>query len=550
MKTHEKKILVIGHKNPDTDSICSAISYAWLREQITGLKHVPKCCGELNAETEFVLDLFGVDAPDYIDDVGTQVKDIEIRETPGVRPNMSMKRAWNSMREQHVVTLAITEDDDRLLGLITVSDIAKIAMEITDSGILSRAKTPYENILDTLDATLVVGEIEGKNYENGNVLIAAANPDLMEDYIKSGDLVILGNRYESQLCAIEMGAACLVVCEGAKVSNTIQHLAKEHGCLIMQSPHDAFTVARLVNLSMPIGFFMTKENLITFRTDAYIDEIKDVMAKRRNRDFPILDHKGIYRGMISRRNLMGCNKKKVILVDHNEKNQAVDGIEEAEILEIIDHHRLGSINTIEPVYFRNQPLGCTATIIYRMACENNIELPKDIAGILLSAILSDTLAFRSPTCTDADRDAANALSEICGMEPMTLADRMFEAGSNLKDKSAEEIFYQDYKRFNVGDISIGVGQINSMSGQELAVLEERLQDFLDKFRMDDLGIVLFMLTDISRESSRILYRGDRAEELLGEAFGVPVQNHVCEVPGLVSRKKQLIPGIMVALQAL
>ena len=549
MKTHEKKILVIGHKNPDTDSICSAISYAWLREQMTGLRHVPKCCGELNAETEFVLELFGVDAPDYIDDVGTQVKDIEIRETQGVRLDMSMKRAWNFMREQHVVTLAITEEE-LLRGLITVSDIAKVAMEIYDSAILSRAATPYENILDTLDATLIVGDISDRKYEKGNVLIAAANPDLMEDYIREGDLVILGNRYESQLCAIEMGASCLVVCEGAKVSVTIQHLAKEHGCIIMQSPHDAFTVARLINLSMPIGYFMTKENLITFRTDAFIDEIRDVMAKSRNRDFPILDHKGIYRGMISRRNLMGCSKKQVILVDHNEKSQAVDGIEEAEILEIIDHHKLGSIHTIEPVYFRNQPLGCTATIIYRMACENGITLPKNIAGILLAAILSDTLAFRSPTCTDTDRDAAAELSKLCEMDPMELANRMFEAGSNLKDKSAEEIFYQDYKRFNVGELSIGVGQINSMSGQELAVLEGRLQEFLDKFRMDDLGIVFFMLTDIPKESSRILFRGDRAAELLGEAFGVPVKEHVCEIPGLVSRKKQLIPGIMVALQAL
>ncbi len=423
-------------------------------------------------------------------------------------------------------------------------------MEIYDSGILSKANTPYENILDTLDATLIVGEIENRTYDKGNVLIAAANPDLMEDYIKEGDLVILGNRYESQLCAIEMGAACLVVCEGAKVSNTIQHLAKEHNCVIMQSPHDAFTVARLVNLSMPIGYFMTKENLITFRTDAYVDEIRDVMAKKRNRDFPILDHKGIYRGMISRRNLMGCNKKRVILVDHNEKTQAVDGIEEAEILEIIDHHRLGSINTIEPVYFRNQPLGCTATIIYLMAKEHGITLPKQIAGLLLSAILSDTLAFRSPTCTETDKEAAEALSKLAGEDSMSLAGKMFEAGSNLKDKSAEEIFYQDYKKFTVGDLSIGVGQINSMSSMELQVIENRLQEFLSKSRMDDLGIVLFLLTDISTESSRILYRGDKAKELLSEAFHVEVLDHYCDVPGLVSRKKQLIPGIMVALQAL
>ncbi|MBO4485099.1 MAG: putative manganese-dependent inorganic diphosphatase, partial [Lachnospiraceae bacterium] len=300
MTTHEKKVLVIGHKNPDTDSICSAIAYAWLREKMTGKKHVPRCCGEINAETAYVLKRFEVPAPDYIEYVGTQVKDIEIREMPGVDRNMSLKRAWMKMQDTHVVTLCITDSDGKLNGLITISDIAKAAMELSDSGILSAAKTPYENILDTLDGVAVTGETDGRCYTNGKVLIAAANPDLMEDYIRPGDLVILGNRYESQLCAIEMGASCLVVCEGAKVSVTIQRLAEEKNCIIIQSPHDAFTVARLIDLAMPIGYFMTTENLITFRTDDYVDSIRDVMAKKRNRDFPILDHKGIFRGTVSR----------------------------------------------------------------------------------------------------------------------------------------------------------------------------------------------------------------------------------------------------------
>ncbi len=548
MTTHEKKVFVIGHKNPDTDSICSAIAYAWLKEQVTKTKHVACCCGEVNAETSYVLTRFGVDAPRYLDDVGTQVKDIEIRENPGVSPEMSLNRAWELMRETQVVTLAVTTDE-HLDGLITVSDIANAAMELSDSDILSTAKTPYKNILDTLDGVLIVGEIGERAYERGKVLIAAANPDLMEEYIEKDDLVILGNRYESQLCAIEMGAACIVVCEGAQVSKTIKRLAETNGCTIIQSPHDAFTVARLINLSMPISYFMTSENLITFRTDDYIDSIRDIMAKRRNRDFPILDHKGNYRGTISRRNLMGMRRKQVILVDHNERSQAVDGIEEAEILEIIDHHRLGSISTMSPVLFRNQPVGCTATIVFNMYRENRVDVPKHIAGILCSAIISDTLMFRSPTCTPMDEAAANDLAKIAELTIEELAARMFEAGSDMKGKSAEEIFYQDYKKFSVGDRTVGVGQISSMSETELENIARKVQTFLDQTSsLDDTDMVIFLLTNIQAETSQLLWKGEGVERLLRYAFDMEVRSNGAFVKGLVSRKKQLIPGIMAALQ--
>ncbi len=548
MTTHEKKVFVIGHKNPDTDSICSAIAYAWLKEQMTGKKHVPCCAGEINAETTYVLERFGVEKPRYIEDVGTQVKDIEIRENPGVNPSMSLKQAWNLMRSTHVVTLAITTED-HLDGVITVSDIAKAAMELSDSNMLSTAKTPYKNILDVLDGSLIVGEIGERICEGGKVLIAAANPDLMENYIEENDLVILGNRYESQLCAIEMGAACLIVCEGANVSRTIQRLAVEKGCTIIQSPHDAFTVARLINLSMPIGYFMTSDNLITFHTDDYIDSIRDIMAKRRNRDFPILDHKGNYRGMISRRNLMGMCRKQVILVDHNEKSQAVDGIEEAEILEIIDHHRLGSITTSSPVYFRNQPLGCTATIVYITYKENAIAIPKHIAGLLCAAILSDTLMFRSPTCTAVDKEAAERLAELAGVEIPMLAEKMFDAGSKLQDKSAEEIFYQDYKRFGVGHLTVGVGQISSMSEHELQDIAGKIREFLEQGKgLSDVDMIVFLLTHIPTETSQVLWKGGSVQKLLKSAFPVQERAEGMFIQGLVSRKKQLIPGIITALQ--
>lgn len=547
MNSSTKKIIVIGHKNPDTDSICSAIAYAKLKNILTGKEYIARRAGQLNAETQYVLERFKVTAPEYLGDVGTQVRDIEIRKTEGVSKHISLKKAWALMREQNVVTLPITEDK-KLEGIITVGDITTSYMEIYDSRILSVAKTSYANILETLEGEMLVGD-ETSCFTEGKVLIAAANPDLMENYIEENDLVILGNRYESQLCAIEMKAGCIIVCEGAKVSMTIKKLAQDKGCTVISTPHDTYTVARLINQSMPIDHFMIRDNLITFRTDAFIEEIKSVMAKQRNRDFPIIDHKGNYRGMISRRNLLNMERKQVILVDHNEKAQAVDGIDDAEILEIIDHHRLGTIETMKPVFFRNQPLGCTSTIIYLMYKENGIEIDKVTAGLLCAAIVSDTLMYRSPTCTSVDRAAAEDLSKIAGLEIEQFAAEMFEAGSNLKTKSAEEIFYQDFKRFSAADITFGVGQITSLNESELSDLKNRLLPYLEK-AMQEHGVdmIFFMLTNIISESTELIYIGNNAEELIQNAFRIKAEEGSFHLPGVVSRKKQLIPAIVTSIQ--
>lgn len=547
MITHAKKINIIGHKNPDTDSICSAIAYAELKRKITGKEYVAKRAGQLNAETQYVLDRFQITPPEYLADVRTQVKDIEIRETEGVSRKISLKKAWTLMKDKNVVTLPITEHD-KLEGIITISDIATSYMEVYDSRILAEAQTPYENILETLEGTMVIGDDKAV-YDKGKVLIAAANPDLMEDYIEEHDLVILGNRYESQLCAIEMKAGCIVVCEGAKISMTIKKLAQERGCTIISTPHDTYTVARLMNQSMPIDHFMIKENVITFRTDDFVDEIKTVMAKQKNRDFPILDHKGNYVGMISRRNLLNMERKQVIMVDHNEKEQAVDGIEDAEILEIIDHHRLGTIETMKPVFFRNQPLGCTSTIIYQMYCENGVEIEPKIASILCSAILSDTLMYRSPTCTEYDKAAAERLAQIANLDVVQFAGEMFEAGSDLKSKTAEEIFYQDYKNFSAGDISFGVGQITSLNALELSEIKERLVPYLNKaIHEHGVDMMFFMLTNIIRESTELLCVGNQAKSLVEGAFNVKETDDGFKLEGVVSRKKQLIPAIVAAIQ--
>lgn len=548
MALRNNEVYVIGHKNPDTDSICSAIAYSYLKNQVGEHVYVPRRAGEVNEETRYVLNRFRMSVPEYIADVRTQIKDISIRETEGVDRTISLKKAWALMKELNVVTLPVTKHG-RLEGVITTEDIAESYMDVYDSNILSRAHTRYSNIVETLDGSMVVGS-KDEYYTKGKVLIAAANPDLMESYIEEDDLVILGNRYESQLCAIEMNAGCIVVCDGAEVSLTIKRLAQEHGCTVISSPHDTYTVARLINQSMAISYFMTRENLITFRTDAFTDDIRSVMAKKRFRDFPIVNKKGEYVGMISRRNLLTADRKKVIMVDHNEKSQAVDGLEEAEILEIIDHHRLGSIQTMSPVFFRNQPLGCTATIVYQLFCENGQDIPKDIAGILCSAILSDTLMYRSPTCTAVDRFAAERLADIAEVNAEELASEMFRAGSNLKTKSAEEIFYQDFKKFSMEGVSLGVGQINSMNTDELAYIKEKLLSYLERaYKEHGVQIIYFMLTSIIDESTEILCAGEDAERLIEESFGVKTKNASAVIKGMVSRKKQLIPAIMETLSS-
>ena len=513
-----RKTMVIGHRNPDTDSICSAICYANLKQAVTGEEYMPARAGHVNGETQFVLDYFGAEEPQLVEDVRTQVRDIEIRKTKGVADNISLKRAWNIMQENNVVTIPSVREDGTLEGLITVGDITKTYMNIYDSSILSKANTQYSNIIETLEAELIIGSAEAY-FDQGKVLIAAANPDLMEFYIEPHDLVILGNRYESQLCAIEMGADCIIVCEGAAVSMTIKKIAQERGCTIIATTYDTYTAARLINQSMPISYFMTREHLITFNSDDYIDEIREVMASKRHRDFPILDKDGYYLGMISRRNLLGAKGKQVILVDHNEKNQAVAGIENAEILEIIDHHRLGTIQTMSPVFFRNQPLGCTATIIYQMYQEAGIKVEPKIAGLLCSAIVSDTLLFRSPTCTPVDEMAARALADIAGIDIEKYAMEMFSAGSNLKDKSDEEIFYQDFKRFTSGKVTIGVGQITSLNGGELDKLKGRMEAFMEKaLENNGLNMIFFMLTNILTETTELICEGQGALQLAGKAF--------------------------------
>lgn len=510
-----KEIYVIGHKNPDTDSICSAICYARLKNIVTGTNdYVPKRAGHMNEETQFVLSRCDVKAPGYIKDVRPQVRDIDIRKIEGIDEDYSVRNAWKLMKELDVVTLPILEDN-HLKGLVTIGDVAKSYFEMYDSDILSVAHTSLKNIVDTLNAEIITGDPD-KCFDKGKMLIAAANPDMMENMIDEGDLVILGNRYESQLCAIEMEAGCLIICEGVKVSNTIVKMAKQHNCIIISTAYDTYTVARLLNQAIPVSFFMKDTALVKFKINDFVEDIQDIMANKRFRDFPIEDEEGRYIGMISRRNIIKAGKKKVILVDHNEKSQAVFGIEDTDILEIIDHHRLGCIQTITPVFFRNQPLGCTATIIYQMYCEYNIDIDKQTSALLCSAIISDTLILKSPTCTEYDVEACNALAKIADIDIEKYGREMFRAGSNLSSKTEEEIFYRDFKKFSIGELSVGVGQVNCMSYDEIQVIIEKEKDYMEHVteHSSEINIAYLLITDVMKETSYVMYAGKNAVTVL------------------------------------
>ena len=545
------KVVVIGHRNPDTDSICSAIAYAELKNKTSSLVCEARRAGRMNQETEFVLKRFGVAPPRMCTDVNPKIRDVDYREMPGIPGSTSLRKAWEIMRDQQIDTLPITSADNELEGIITVKDIATANMDVFDTGVLATSRTTYKNILETLGGTMVVGN-ENAVCTTGHIKIGTATPEMLENNVEKGDIVILTNRYESQLCAIEKEASLLIICNGAKVGRTIQRIAEETGVAIMTAPCDTYAAGKLMSQCAPISYYMTRDDIMKFTLVTPVADVTRVMAKVRHRYFPILDEDGKYCGMVSRRNIIALRKRRIILVDHNEATQAVEGFDQAEILEIIDHHRIGSLETSGPVYFRNQPVGCTAPIITQMYDENGVEIRPQIAGLLLAAILSDTLVFRSPTCTPVDVSTAHRLAKIAGVEIDAFASEMFEAGEKLDGKTPEEVFLQDFKVFMCGDVRFGVAQGSYMTRKNLKAAQKLLTPYLPeacgKQNVEDLYM---LLTDVPKEESVVICTGRHADEMLRSGFEKePEEDGSWALPGVVSRKKQFIPALMSAYQEL
>ena len=551
MPKEAHKVVVIGHRNPDTDSICSAIAYAELKNRTSTLVCEPRRAGKMNQETEFVLKKFGVTPPRMCTDVNPKIRDVDYREMPGIPGSTSLRRAWKIMRDQQIDTLSITSADNELEGIITVKDLATANMDVFDTAVLAKSRTSYKNILETLNGTMVVGNADAV-CTTGHIKIGTATPEMLESSVEKGDIVILSNRYESQLCAIEKEASLLIICNGAKVGRTIQRIADETGVAIMTTPVDTYAAGKLISQCAPISYYMTRDNILKFTLVTPVADVLRVMAKVRHRYFPILDEEGKYCGMVSRRNVIALRKRRIILVDHNEATQAVEGFDQAEILEIIDHHRIGSLETSGPVYFRNQPVGCTATIITQMYDENGVDIPPQTAGLLLAAILSDTLAFRSPTCTPVDENTAKRLAKIAGVDIEEFSTEMFEAGEKLDGKTAEEVFLQDFKVFMCGDIRFGVAQGSYMTRKNLQAAQALLQPYLEEARnKQNVEDLYMLLTDVPKEESVVICTGRYAAEVLSNGFeSRPAADGSWTLPGVVSRKKQFIPAMMSAYQEL
>ena len=551
MPKEAHKVVVIGHRNPDTDSICSAIAYAELKNRTSTLVCEPRRAGKMNQETEFVLKKFGVTPPRMCTDVNPKIRDVDYREMPGIPGSTSLRRAWKIMRDQQIDTLSITSADNELEGIITVKDLATANMDVFDTAVLAKSRTSYKNILETLNGTMVVGDADAV-CTTGHIKIGTATPELLESSVEKGDIVILSNRYESQLCAIEKEASLLIICNGAKVGRTIQRIADETGVAIMTTPVDTYAAGKLISQCAPISYYMTRDDILKFTLVTPVADVLRVMAKVRHRYFPILDEDGKYCGMVSRRNVIALRKRRIILVDHNEATQAVEGFDQAEILEIIDHHRIGSLETSGPVYFRNQPVGCTATIITQMYDENGVEIPAQTAGLLLAAILSDTLVFRSPTCTPVDVAAAKRLAQIAGVDIDEFSTEMFEAGEKLDGKTPEEVFLQDFKVFMCGDIRFGVAQGSYMTRKNLQAAQALLQPYLEEARnKQNVEDLYMLLTDVPKEESVVICTGRYAAEVLSNGFeSRPAADGSWTLPGVVSRNKQFIPAMMSAYQEL
>jgi manganese-dependent inorganic pyrophosphatase len=535
-------IYITGHRNPDTDSICSAIAYAEFKNKTGKIPAVPIRLGEINRETQFVLNYFKAENPELVTTVKTQISDLDIDIVAPISPDISLKMAWALMKKNDTKTLPVTDENDKLAGVASVSNLASSYLDIWDNSILAKSNTTLENILDTLSAKCLYRP-DFPFKITGKVIVAAMRPDSTKSVIETGDIGICGDREDSQRLIINCKACLLIITGNYSPKDEIIKLAKLNGCTVITTPFDTFTASRLITQSIPISYVMTKKNVLSFTTEDFIDDIKYTMLETRYRSYPVIDENNKVIGSISRYHLISQNRKKIILLDHNEKTQSVVGLEDAEVLEIIDHHRIADVQTGLPIYFRNEPVGSTSTIVANIFFENGIRPSKNAAGLLCAAIISDTLLLKSPTTTLVDELTLKRLSQIADLNVEEFAKEMFKAGTSLEGKTAKEVFYQDFKTFALNNFKIGVSQIGTMYIESFDPLKDDMKALMTKKAKDgSFDVILLMLTDILNGGSVLIAVGEHTE-IVSKAFNVTLTNNGVYVPGLVSRKKQVIPPI-------
>lgn len=535
-------IYITGHRNPDSDSICAAIAYAEFKNKTQKIPAIPIRLGEINRETAFVLNYFGVEPPQLVQTVKTQVADLDIDTVAPIAPDISLKMAWSIMKKNNIKTLPVIDSNDRLWGIVSVSNLASSYLDIWDNYILAKSNTSINNILETLSGKIIYLSEENLIL-TGKVVVSTMAPDSDKTIIEPGDIVICGDREDTQKFIIEKQAKLMIVCGSHIPCDGTVDMAMKKGCTVITTPYDSFTAARLIPQSIPISFVMTKNNVISFDTNDFIEDIKDIMLETRYRSYPVLDENGKVIGSISRYHLITQNRKKLILVDHNEKAQSVAGLEEAEVLEILDHHRIADIQTGIPIYFRNEPVGSTSTIVASIFFENGIRPSKKIAGLLCAAIISDTLLLKSPTATLVDEIVLKRLAEIANLNIEEFAKEMFKAGTSLEGKTAKEIIYQDFKTFAINNYKVGVSQVTTTYIEGFNPMIEDFKALMNrKASSNGFDIMLLMITDIFSSSSLFIAAGEH-KELFYRAFNVKSKNDTVFLDGIVSRKKQVIPPI-------
>jgi manganese-dependent inorganic pyrophosphatase len=539
----ENVVYVTGHKNPDSDSICAAYGYAEFKNKASNLPAVPVRLGNVNQETQFILDYFGVKAPRLLETVRLKVEDLEIDTMEAIPGNYSLKMAWNIMRDNHIKSLPVVDDNGILIGILSISNLTSAYMAIGDNDILAKSKTSIENILDTLSATSIYINEECKVFK-GKIAVTAMQPESLKEIVDEGDIAIVGDRPDVQEALIDIKTSLIIITGSHELAGNLLSKAKENGVTIISTPHDSFTASRLLIQSIPVSYVMATKDLISFSKDELADDIKDIMAETRYHSYPVVDEEGKVIGTVSRYHLISNHKKKVIQVDHNERGQSVDGLEEAEVIEIIDHHRVADIQTSNPIFFRNEPLGSSSTIVAKSYFELDMIPSKEAAGLLCGAIISDTLLFKSPTCTEQDRIVCKKLAEIAGISSIEeFAKEMFKAGTSLKGKSVGEIFNQDFKPFTMGDYKVGVAQVNTMDIDGFMPLKDEMLSFMNN-EADKKGydVVMLLLTDILTEGSQVLVAGQRFD-FVEKTFNVELKDSMAFLPGVLSRKKQVIPPL-------
>ena len=537
-------LYIFGHKNPDTDSVCSAIAYAELKKRL-GLKAEACRLGDLNDETKFVLDYFNVPSPLKISNVRRQVSDLDVDIVDKLSPDVSIKIAWHIMEQTNIRTLPIVDDAQKLLGLVSLTNITDKYMDVFDYTSISTCGTSIDNILETINGEIVAGSRHDFGV-TGKVVVAACCPDSYGDYIEEGDIVIVGNRSDSQLKALELAAKADVLSCGFKPDEEICKIAEANKAILITTQYDTYTTARLINQSIPVSSIMTADennNIIKFYIDDYIEDIRESMTKNRFRSYPVLDRNGVVLGFISRYHLISHRKKKVILLDHNEKGQTVKGIEEAEIMEIIDHHKVGDLTTASPILFKNEPVGSTATIIANLYTEKGRRPTSAIAGILCAAIISDTLKFQSPTATEYDRSTAQRLADIAGIDIDEFAERMFKAGTSFSGKSAAEAFAQDFKTVSIQGYTVGISQITVMGMSGISDIKDDIYTHMEKLSAGDAyDLLTVIFVDLSSGTTTLHFVGSLAEEIATD-IDVKEQSGDFIFETIMSRKKDVIPLI-------